>query len=235
MKIFMKILISMVIIVPVILTSSPALTSPKNTSESLTVHDHTLIVDTILSNPWPVLKELDLREYLLENTYPSKTEILEAALRVERIDDYTKKRIAMVLEEFVKIQGVEIPEAETLAVNEIVKQLEKSNTVWEAIGILENIKASYRYADYEGLSIGIDVSIGILQSGSKSIYSPEHPFYSFCSTVRDMAKADVAGGISGAVAGAIVGAGPGAAPGAIGGAVTGSLIAGINRLIDWLF
>lgn len=100
----------------------------------------------------------------------------------------------------------------------------------------------------DGLRIGLDTAIAVLEDGASTIYSEEfwadQVVYSekkdggAKKDAKDLAKADAAGAVIGGLGGAAVG-GIGAGPGAVGGAVATSTAKAVEKvvdaIVDWLW
>src|SRR5436190_15688385 len=71
---------------------------------TLRVEDHTLIMAAIMEYPLQVLKGLP-KQYKSADYRPAGKDVLQAALKVKQIDEYTKERIRAVLALAPKIEA----------------------------------------------------------------------------------------------------------------------------------
>ena len=72
--------------------------------QPLSVRDHTIIMKAIMDHPMQVVRYLPQKYKVSPGARPSGTEVLEATLKVEQIDEYVKERIRAVLEVLPKIE-----------------------------------------------------------------------------------------------------------------------------------
>jgi hypothetical protein len=191
---------------------------------SLEPHDHTIIVETILSN----VQEIAAR--LPQNQVSSGVDVLQAALMVPAVDRYTKSRIRLVLDALADLEQVQsrIPDDARHAVSDVLDRLEAYPTVTGKIEALQNMVDSGQYETVEGLPEGLVAGIEILRDGQKSIYAPRCFF-----NLKRMLQQDLAGAIAGAIAGGIVGGPPGAGLGALAGSAGASGSDAVGQLTGW--
>ena len=214
-------------------------------SGPLVIQDHTIIMKAIMEHPLQVIRYLPNRYKSKTGGRPSGGEVLQAALRVDQIDDYTKGRIRAVLELLPEIEArqASLPESLKQAVDDLRQQL-ANKSVAEKRSLLRDSGLRRRYRD-DGLADGMEFAAQLLEDGRDSIYSPDHGFYKMLQGTRgssaaragvvgDIADADGIGGAAGAVVGsffAVVGAGLGAVVGGAG----ASSGAAASELLDWLY
>jgi hypothetical protein len=193
----------------------------------LVVGDHTLIMKAIMEHPTQVFRSLPDKYKSKTGGNPSGKEVLQAALEVEQIDDYTKDRIRAVLDLLPKIEAAQAdaPVARKKALDDLRQQL-ANKTIEEQQSLLRNAARRSRNRE-DGLAEGMEVAARILDDGQDTIYSPDHSFYKLLQegqgtsrtaardALSDIGSADTIGGAAGGAVGAAVG-GVGAGPGAVG-------------------
>lgn len=202
----------------------------------LSARDHTAIVDAVMTYPMQVLKYLDWK-----NSEPSQVEILEAALKVQQIDDDVKRRISAAIDVLSMLESGSVTTRRSGLSSTALKKQLSGRSIDEQIRRLTD--GDSRLRKDEGTAEVLDSVALMLEDGRDSIYSTDHPFYGIIAegaddpeavardTVDNVKDADAIGGALGGGAGLIVagvGAGPGAAAGAAGasvGAIVGSVIA----------
>jgi hypothetical protein len=198
-------------------------------ADPLTFKDHTLIVRAVMEHAPEVIQKLG-------NIALSDTAILQAALLVEGIDDYTKERMKIVLGVLLIIKGVEgfISPSLRSIVDDVRKQI-TGQPVEQIPTIIRKLRDHYK--DQEQLAKSLEVVAQIAEDGQSSIYSPDFPFYRLVHERKgtpieklrgNVADADTVGATFGALGGALAGAflgSPlvGAEAGAIGGGAGASL------------
>ncbi len=212
--------------------------------EPLTVKDHTLIMRAIMEHPLPVLRYLPAKYKSKTGARPSGNEVLQAALKVDQIDDYVKERIRAVLDILPKIEEAQADAPESLkrAVDGLRQQL-ADKTVAEQRSVLRDSGLRRRYREVGGLDEGMEVAARILEDGQDSIYSPDNSFYYLLQqgssraagrdAISDIGSMDTIGATAGGAVGSVavgVGAGPGAVAGGVG-ASAGAAIAHIGIAI----
>jgi hypothetical protein len=210
--------------------------------EPLTVRDHTLIMRAVMEHPMQLLRYLPSKYKSKNGSRPPGGEVLQAALHVEEIDDYTKGRIRMVLDLLPKIEEgmAALPESVKRTVDDLRQQM-ANRTVEEKRNVFRDAGLRSRHRD-DGLTDGMEFAARILEDGLDSIYSPDHSFYKLVqerrgssgTTARDATFGDVADvdGV-GAAAGGAVGWGAGGAAGGAAGAVVGGAGASAGFAIAW--
>ncbi len=207
----------------------------------LTPEDHTLIMREVMKHPFQVIRYLG---YKPGDAKPDGSAVLEAALRVDSIDAFTKDRIKAVLEILPKLDEARgsVPKAVTRAMDGLNRRL-AGQPIENQIRILRDPEMRAEM-DHEGLDVGMEFGARILEDGAGSIYSPDYGFYQTIGdgqtatarkgTVDTIKDIDYFGGVAGAGAGVFVG-GVGAGPGAAAGAAGASAGAAIAAVVDWLF
>jgi hypothetical protein len=197
----------------------------------------------IMEHPLAVIRNLP-NEYKTKGSRPSGTQVLQAALRVEEIDDYVKDKIQAVLDLVPRIEEAqaELPEHLKKSVDDLRQRL-ANKTVAEKRSVFRDAGLRRRHRE-DGLAQGMEVAAQILEDGQASIYSPDHSFYKLQEAqgvsgvaarfgLGGIADAD---GVGAAVGGAIgsVAAGVGAGPGAVAGGAAASAGAAVSDAIDWI-
>ena len=212
----------------------------------LTVKDHTLIMRAIMENPFQLLRQLPSKYRSKNGGRPSGTEVLQAALQIEQIDDYTKARIRMVLEGLPELEArqASLPEHVKRTVDDLRQQL-ANKTITEKHSLLRDAGLRSRQRG-DGLADGMEIAAQMLEDGQDSIYSPDFSFYKLLQegqgasrvaardAVSDISSGDTIGATAGAGAGLGVGGPAGGAAGAILGGVFGSSVAVGYHLTDWI-
>ncbi|MFE5795521.1 hypothetical protein ACFQ8C_23495 [Streptomyces sp. NPDC056503] len=216
--------------------------------------DHTLILREVLSRPVQVIRYLDLKD---GQARPTGEEVLEAALQVEQIDDYTKERMRAVLELLPRLEEARagLPRSVQQELRGLQRKLEQAPGVEGKVRLLRD--PGLRSAkDTEGyVDAGLEQAALILEDGASTIYAPDFSFYRLLSEGRgdggggggttvmakesngdleDTANADAVGAAAGGGAGLAL-AGVGAAAGAAAGAAGASLGWAIGSFLAWLF
>jgi hypothetical protein len=219
---------------------SPWTPSLGSSTKPLTVEDHTMIVRAIMEHPFEVIQYLDKSE---RTRQPSPMAVLEAALKVEQIDSYTKDRIRAVMDILPLLE-----DAHRNAPAELKRNLEQLRgrlsrpSIDEQIRTLRSTRSTFRNSD--GLAEGMEVAAQILEDGRSTIYSPDFPFNRMLRAgdqtrasrkpIDDIKNADTLGAVGGGGVGVFVG-GVGAGPGAAAGGAGASAGAAIAHAILWLF
>lgn len=212
----------------------------------LTVKDHTLIMRAIMENPFELLRHIPSKYRSKNGGRPSGTEVLQAALQIEQIEDYTKARIRMVLEGLPELEArqASLPEPAKRAVDDLRQQL-ANKTITEKLSLLRDAGVRSRQRG-DGLADGMEVAARILEDGQDSIYSPDHSFYKLLQkgqgmsrtaardAVSDISSGDTIGATAGGGGGLVAGGPAGGAAGAILGGVFGSSVAVGYHLTDWI-
>jgi len=212
--------------------------------------DHTLIVREILNHPIQVIRYLDVKS---RTDKPSGEEVLEAALKVEQIDAYTKDRIRTVLDILPKLEEARagVPRSAQQAFRKLERDLSQTPGLDAKLRLLRDPATRGAKDDDGHVGAGLEQAARILEDGASSIYSPDFGFYRLLgegkgggggtSTVQKdddvlggMADADTVGAALGGGAGLVVG-GVGAGPGAVAGGAGMSAGYAIGAFIDWLF
>ena len=205
---------------------------------TLTVEDHTLVVRAIMEHPFEVIQYMDKKD---RTSKPSPIAVLQAALRVQQIDSYTKERIRMALDILPRLEEARknAPADLQRSLDDLQKRLAR-RSIQEQISTLRSLTTNYR--DQDGLREGMDFAARMLEDGQSSIYSPEFPYYRMLeegqrgarSVKEDIKDADTLGAVAGGGVGVFVG-GIGAGPGAAAGGAGASAGAAIGHAILWLF
>jgi hypothetical protein len=209
----------------------------------LSVPDHTLIVRAVMEHAFEVIRYLPDR-YKSKTDRPTGKEVLQAALRVNRIDDTVKARIRAVLEVLPKLEAAEAGASESFkqAVDDIRRQL-TSKPVEKQRDLLrdERLRSTHRES---GLAAGMEIAAQMLEDGEDSIYSADFGFYELLQegqessiardALSDIGSADTIGATVGGAIGTFAG-GVGAGPGAIAGGTAASAGTAIKHIFDWLF
>ncbi|TGB09713.1 hypothetical protein, partial [Streptomyces sp. MZ04] len=133
--------------------------------------DHTNIVRAVLTHPFQVLRYLDAKS---RTDKPSGEEVLEAALQVEQIDDYTKERIRAVLDILPKLEEAReaAPRSLQQEYRSLERSLEQAPGVEGKLRLLKDPGARSAKDDDGHFSAGLDLAARILEGGASSIYSP---------------------------------------------------------------
>lgn len=209
----------------------------------LNVRDHTLIVKAVMEHPLEVIRYLPNR-YKLKTGRPPGKEVLQAALLVNRIDEYVKDRIRAVLEVLPKIEEAQAaaPESFRVALDDIHQQL-TNQSIEKQRSILRDPSLRVRYRD-SGFAAGMEVAAQMLEDGDDSIYSIDFSFYDLLQdgqgasiardALSDIGSADTVGATAGGAIGAVA-AGVGAGPGAVAGGAAASAGMAVKHLFDWIF
>jgi hypothetical protein len=213
--------------------------------EPLTVTDHTLIMRAVMDHPMRLLRYVPSKYKSRKGPRPSGGEVLQAALQVEEIDEYTKGRIRMVLDLLPKIEEgmAALPESAKSTVDDLRQRL-ANKSVEEKRSVFRDADLRRRHRD-DGLAAGMDVAAQILEDGLDSIYSPDHSFYKWVqerrgssgatgreATMGDVADTDAIVATGGGGAGLLYGGPAGAAVGGVIGGVGGSAGFAIAWAID---
>lgn len=212
----------------------------------LVVNDHTVIMRAIIDHPMQVLRYLPDHYKTKNGPRPSGREVLQAALQVNQIDNYTKARMRMVLDILPQIEERQaaLPEALKQSLDSLRQQL-NTKTVAEQRRALRDEGVRSRHREHAGVAEGMEVAAQILEDGEGSIYSPDHSFYKLLGEgqglsrtardpISDVGSWDTIGATAGGAAGAAIG-GVGAGPGAIAGGVGGSIGAALAHVAIWLW
>jgi hypothetical protein len=207
---------------------------------SLNVRDHTLIMRAVMEHPMQVLRYLPNKYKVKNGGRPTGAEVLQAASRVEQIDDYTRGRIRIVLEAWPEVEAglASLPEPVKRGVDDLRQQL-ANKTVTEKRSLLRDSGLRSRHRE-DGLADGMEVAARMLEDGQDSIYSEDFSFYKMLpsrAAARDAVSDISSGDTIGATAGGAVGsaaAGVGMAPGAVVGGVFGSGVAVGWHLASWI-
>jgi hypothetical protein len=211
----------------------------------LTVGDHTLIMRAIMEHPMQLLRYLPSKYKSKNGGRPSGGEVLQAALQVEQIDDYTKGRIRRVLEVLPEIEArqASLPEPAKRTVDDLHQQL-ANKTTEEQRSLLRDAGARSRQRQ-DGLADGMEVAARMLEDGADSIYTPEFSFYKLLQegqaasravardAISDIGSMDTIGATAGGAVGSVAG-GVGAGPGAVAGGVGASAGAAAVHLVHWV-
>jgi hypothetical protein len=212
--------------------------------------DHTNIVKIVLENPLHVTRLLDSKKFILERKRPSPEEILQALLKMEKVDPRTKRKIRKVISFYPKLvkAQAELDADQKASIARVVSKIDRAKNAGQIIKILQRTEQADEFAQDEVLRLGIDFSIMMLRDGSKSIYVPEFHRRSYAaqrdaedraaSVGKEDAKGAVAGAVGGAAAGAVaggVGAGPGAVAGGLAGGLTSSVAECVSQIWDSIF
>lgn len=204
---------------------------------TLTVKDHTLIMEALFRNILQVLILIDGRRYSQTNTRPSATRVLKAMLQLATVDRRIKKRISLVLLvlPFVTKAQRGINKDDRGAVDRIVTEVNATRT-GELFTKLKRLRKEAQASESSGVVMVLDQVAAILKDGQRTIYSPKWLGGGVVmeNAAGDIGRADVAYGVAGGVAGIPFGPGV-AAGGAVGGAVGGSAGTAVAMLIDWLW
>lgn len=222
----------------------------------LTVEDHTRIIQSILDNLFAVIRELDVREYVDDGTPLAGETVLEAALTVPAVDDYTKARIRDVLRVQSALGQLESAERVSDTMRERTDELARLVEAEDSIPAkIERLEAARERGDLhrettetdflsaetenEFVSRTTDLLVDLLQDGQKSIYWPNASYYQRLAATDDdpigavqrSLVGDIANGDSkGLIGGAAGGCAAGSLAGGVGcapGAVTGGLAGGV--------
>ena len=210
-------------------------------SVPITIQDHTTIMKAIMENPLQVIRKLPDQYKSKTARRPSGTEVLQAALQVEEIDNLAKARIRAVLDLLPQIEEgqAELPQSTKKALEGLRqklanKSLDEKRRVFRDPGL----RKSHRD---DGLAEAMEVAAQILEDGQDSIYAPDHSFYrllrhgqgssSARGSLSDLADVDGVGATAGGAVGAVAG-GVGAGPGAVAGGAGASAGYGIAWAID---
>jgi hypothetical protein len=200
-------------------------------SDSLTIRDHTLLVQAVLDRPLHVMQYLELPK----GEAPSPQQVLDAALKVRSFDAETNSRLRRVHELFPVVEAgkAQLPEAFLYEMERLSAEI-TGKPVDEKLSIIA--RAREAQVDDDLLTTGLDVGEQILRDGAESIYGAEFPAAellenaAFDTTLQDIAAIDVITGSIGAGVGALVG-GIGAIPGGAVAAGAGSIGAGIAAIV----
>lgn len=212
---------------------------------TLQVGDHTLIMRAIMENPRQVLRYLPGKFKVKNGPRPTGSEVLQAALQVDQIDDYAKSRIQKVLEILPEIEArqASLPESVKRSVDELREQL-ANKTVAEKRAILRDPGVRSRHRE-GGLAEGMEYAARMLEDGESSIYSPDSSFYRMLQdgkpfsraaardAISDIGSMDTIGATAGGAIGSVAG-GVGAGPGAVAGGAGASAGAAVVHLVDWV-
>lgn len=204
------------------------------------VEDHTLIIESVMRHPFQILRALGYRP---GDQKPSGSEVLDAALRVDQVDEYTKTRIKTVLEVLPAVQEAQasLPRTAARELDELGRRL-REQPIEDQIRSLreQDLQAEFKR---DGFAAGMEIAARLLEHGAGSIYSPDFGFYNIIGdgqsatakkdAVDTIKDADYLGGVAGGAVGAtgVVTIPAGAAAGAAG-ASAGAAIAAV---IDWLW
>jgi hypothetical protein len=208
----------------------------------LVVEDHTIIMKAIMEHPLQVIRYLPSKYKSKDGPpRPSGTEVLQAALQVNEIDNYVKARMRAVLDLLPQIEEAQaaLPQSLKQSVDDLQQQL-ANKTVEEQRRLLRDAGFRSRYRRDGGVAEGMEVAARILEDGQDSIYSPEHSFYNLLEEGQGLSRAAARDAISdigtfdtiGATAGGAIGSaagGVGAGPGAVAGGAGASVGAAIGH------
>lgn len=230
---------------------------------SLTVEDHTRIVEAAQQNVFRIIRHLKVKELLIEGEQPSENAVFEALLKVGSIDAYTRERIRVVHELQQALTATETPEVADAVQRTrrmVTEHVNGAQTVTALIDSLKTLRNDMLQARDQDVGTGVSMAVNILEHGLPTIYSPANDFnrqfwikddkdlaggpvsVRFIDDVVDIAGWDAAGAAGGAVGGAVAGSvipGPGTGAGAAAGSIIGgastSTVATVKKVWDWIF
>jgi hypothetical protein len=192
-----------------------------------------------------VLRYLPGKYKVRNGPRPSGTEVLQAAVQVEQIDEYTKSRMRKVLEILPEIEArqASLPDAVKRSVDELREEL-ANKSIAEKRMLLRDSGVRNRHRE-GGVTEGMEVAARMLEDGEATIYSPDSSFYRLLQEGRSYSRAAARDAISdvgsmdtiGATAGGAIGSavgGVGAGPGAVAAGAGASAGAAIVHLVDWV-
>ena len=205
--------------------------------------DHTTILRAIMDHAVEVVRNLPDKS---KSAQPSQCEVLEAALRVPKIDDYAKRRIRAVLDILRILEEARsaVPASVTNSLDDLRGRLE-GRPVESQLQVLRDREVRRSYSKVAGMVDGMEIACQIIEDGRDSIYSPDFHFYVLLAddggtsvaardVLSDVASCDEIGGVAGGAVGALA-AGVGAGPGAVAGAAGASAGCAIGAFLAWLF
>lgn len=205
-----------------------------------TIEDHTLIMHSVMNHPFQILRAL---QYRPGDDKPSGGEVLDAALSVDQVDEFTKARIKTVLEILPEVEKATeaMPKTSRRRVDDLGRKL-AGQPVEAQVRALRDPALQEGLAS-EGLAVGMEVAARLLEDGAGSIYSPDFGFYHLIAdgtsasarkdTVDTIKDIDYLGGVAGGAAGA---AGVVTIPAGVAvGAAAASAGAAVAAVIDWLW
>lgn len=153
----------------------------------LTVQDHTRIMQAVMDYPVQVIRLLPAQYKSRTRHRPSGSDVLQAALQVDEIDDYVKDRIRAVLDILPAIEESQagLPEYLKKEVDDLRQQL-ANRSIEDKKRVLRDpgLRSKYRH---NGLVEGMDLANQMLEDGQDSIYSPDHSFFTFDASWQSIA------------------------------------------------
>lgn len=203
-------------------------------ADSLTIEDHTFLVQAVLDRPLHVMRYLELPK----REVPTPEQVLDAALKVRSFDAETKSRLRRVRDLFPVVEAgkAQLPRTFLDEMERLSAEV-TGKPVGEKLSIIARAREA-QANDYL-LATGLEIGEQILRDGADSIYAADFPAAELLEnptfdTVEDIAAIDVITGSIGAGVGALAG-GVGAVPAGAVAAGAGSLGAGIAAIVIAVF
>jgi hypothetical protein len=195
--------------------------------------DHTDVMGGVVGNAGDIVNVL---------TIPTVQQVLSAALELPAISNSTKRVINITLDFLPELGGwlARIPGETLLAIDEIMSNVTKLETVTATTSFLQEVVNSGEYDGYEWLHKALEFGIDLLEAGANTIYNPgwypyTQPPLNSSFNVSQLWREDLQGGIEGAVGCALAGIAPGdygVGIGGVVGAVNSSIAEFISQLAD---
>jgi hypothetical protein len=201
---------------------------------SLTISDHTLLVQVVLGGAIHVIKHLSTPR----GSSPSTEEIFDAALQVRVFDEATKTRLQLVREQLPALEaGKEKLPAEFLTAMSKLQAEITGKPLEEKISIIAATPVVERSDDL--FATGLSAAEQILRDGATTIYAPDFPPNELFESSefgwkQEMASIDAIGGAIGGGVGLLAGGPAGIPAGAATGAAGASIGYGIGVLYSSL-
>ena len=188
---------------------------------------HEQVVSSVMKNALFVLAWLDPAAILAtDRQRPSRTEILKAVLKVDRIDDSSKEIVQDVLDVYPTIvrNSRQLPKDVQQQLDILVQRIQAAKSVDAVAKVLGKAAASAD-SKHEGLTEGLRTSQQSILFGRGTLYSEPHWFYRLVGQVPKpwlrICKKDGEGGVGGAASACYLGAEAGASS-AVASAIAGS-------------
>lgn len=200
--------------------------SMKNCLE-LTTKDHTTIVSSIqgkLANITALARK-ECLDVLARSPRTSQS-LLTKISKSQLLDGETSKRLELAATCISLMSTASIPARSPAAILRVARELDRANSVPNAIERLNNLQKDY--ADLKDVQEALRVASSVLQDGQHRIYSEKEEVFQTLATSggeQPLTKAKSAGEHAVEVA---VADGKGAVNGAVGGCAAGLLAAGVG-------
>lgn len=216
---------------------------PSGPGGALTVRDHTIVMEALLSHPLELVKALNSEP---KDNVPSPEKALRALLQLRAVDDYTKSRIALVLKTLPLIERARAsaPEEIEEAIAALSQKL-KGQSVDRQLEVLQDSGLRSKFGSVPGILEGMNLAADVLVAGRDTIYAPDYGFYEVLNSssgassiardaASDISSADTIATTAGAAIGSLV-PGLGTVAGGVASGAGGSIGAALAHLWDWIW